>query len=668
MKRPLPLALLLALFWWMATSVSPRMGATADERLHLAGGYSYWTLNDYRLQPENGNLTMRLQALPLLPMSLQFPPIQSDTLLHGARGSDVAHNFLFSLGNPFTDMLWRARAITALLSLLTLTLVWQWTRKLFGATAGWLAVVVAMFCPTLLAHSGLATSDAAMTAGFVASVSACWWLLHRTTPLRIALGGVAVGAALLAKFSAVMLVPMAALLLLVRWLRPAPFVVVVGRRVWWLRGRGKIVAGTLAVTVATGLVALVVVWSAYGFRYRALNPRFVSAGAPASLDWDYQTRLLSRGPGQITGAGITWAREHKVLPEAWLFGFADSYTGSRNRPAFLMGEVSTTGWPQFFPLAFLLKTPPTLLLLFLAGVAALIVKHARPSVAASPRWPRRGWLYRSTPLLALFVVYWGVALNTPLNIGHRHLLPTYPALYVAAGAAAGWIVLTGPRWAAVVFIVGATLAHAVDSWTARPFYLSYFSPWVGGSARGWHYLVDSSLDWGQGLPDLSEWIARKEARGDREPVFLTYFGTDSPDARHLPVTRFGDLVRDLEPRSYPAQVRGGWFVIGATHFQRYYLGLAGPWNSVRERAYQELFAKLRAAPADLASRPEMERRPWADAARTFETLQFARLCHFLGDRPPVEFIGGSLLVFHLTDAEVQRALYGPWMGAPVKPR
>ena len=36
----------------------------------------------------------------------------------------------------------------------------------------------------------------------------------------------------------------------------------------------------------------------------------------------------------------------RPTPEAYLFGFADSYQGSRKRPAFLMGEISDTGWPH----------------------------------------------------------------------------------------------------------------------------------------------------------------------------------------------------------------------------------------------------------------------------------------------------------------------------------
>ena len=59
-------ALLLALFAWMAASVSREHSTTADEIFHVTSGYSYWTLGDYRLQPENGLLPQRWAAPPLL--------------------------------------------------------------------------------------------------------------------------------------------------------------------------------------------------------------------------------------------------------------------------------------------------------------------------------------------------------------------------------------------------------------------------------------------------------------------------------------------------------------------------------------------------------------------------------------------------------------------------
>ena len=666
---------LLLLYWAMAVSVSPRVGATSDERVHLVGGYSYWKFDDYRMQPENGNLTMRVEALPLLTMPLHFPSFASEDWRH-SRANDVGHMFLFGAENPFATMLWRARAMVALFGVVALWLVWRWARYLFGAAAGWLALTLAVFSPTLLAHGGLATSDMAATAGLLAATTLCWQLLHRVTEWRLLATALAVGAALLAKFSGVLLVPIAALLLLVRWAHPAPLTLAWGGRRRQVRQRAPLITVTLALAVAVAVGATLVVWSAYGFRYSAFNPRLAGVGEPPQLAWSYKldepppatghetqppapaTASPPSRPKALVTRAIGWARNHEILPEAFLFGFADSYKGAQNRPAFLNGETSMTGWPQFFPITFLIKTPPTTLLLLLLGAGALVVAAARAH-RRHVRWPRHGWFYRSTPLLVLFFLYWAVAINTTLNIGHRHLLPIYPVVYIVAGAAAGWLVLARQRWMAGLLLGGVTVAHAVDSWTARPFYLSYFTPWIGGTARGWHYLVDSSSDWGQGLPDLATWIAAKEAHGDHSPVFLTYFGTDSPEARHLPVTRFGDIFTDLSPRAFPAHVRGGWFVVSATHYQGVYLGYNRPWNADREKLYQKLLHALLDASPDLAKLSKPARSTVAIEARDFEVLQFMRLRRTLRNHEPDALVGASLLLFHLSDAEVQRALYGP---------
>ena len=53
---PVALAAVLVLFWWMATSTSPRVGATADERLHLVGGYTLSGVGGTQILRSNGTL------------------------------------------------------------------------------------------------------------------------------------------------------------------------------------------------------------------------------------------------------------------------------------------------------------------------------------------------------------------------------------------------------------------------------------------------------------------------------------------------------------------------------------------------------------------------------------------------------------------------------------
>jgi len=354
---------------------------------------------------------------------------------------------------------------------------------------------------------------------------------------------------------------------------------------------------------------------------------------------------------------IAWLRDHRLLPEAYLWGFAHTYKFSQARPAFLNGEYRTTGWPQFFPLTFLMKT--TIPALALGSVGILLF------VSRSRNRPGRtgiGRFQRAAPLLILLFIYWAMAVRTHLNIGHRHILPTYPIIYVFAGAGIAWL-FCGEirRWGRIVAAI-AMISQAVDSLAARPFYISYFNPVAGGPAAGWRHLVDSSWDWGQGLPDLDTWLARKNDAGDSGPVYLTYFGTDSPRARNLPVIRFADDLNDYGPRTYPTIPRGGWFVISATHYQRVYLHLTGPWDREREQLYRQLQAELvqPAGSAPAAEGGTADRASLLRDAQDFELLMFGRLCFYLSDRAPFTVIGGSLLVFRLTDAEVAYALNAPF--------
>lgn len=646
----------LVLYWFLAVSVSPRNGVTADEVVHLTGGYSYWKFDDYRLHPENGTLPMRVATLPLLAMDLRFPPLDDPDWLT-SKVNLVGAKFFYDLGNPVDRMLLAARAMVALFGAAACWLTWRWARALFGRGGGAVALGLAVFCPALLAHGGVATSDIALTACLLAALTAVWRLLHGVTWGRLAAAALACGLAFLAKMSGVLVVPLIALLLVLR--------VALGRPLRWRLGAPRLVRGRLPVAlrataacVAIGAGSLVVLWAGYSFRFEGFNRARSDAVSyyftwPAILDrealpWPNQSALgdlvPERRPTRESAMGtlVDFLRTHRLLPEAYLFGFMHTYKFSRYRPAFFLGEMRSTGWREFFPVAFVLKTPLPALLLGLAG--ALAWATARD---------RRRTLYRAAPLLVFFAVYWALSIQMTLNIGHRHILPTYPVFYVIAAASVLWIRRGGGRGVALVLGL-AVAAQAVDSALARPFYLSYFQPLAGPAKLHHRLLVDSSLDWGQGLPDLARWLEEKRASGDPTPVFLTYFGADSPRARGLDVIRFGDEATDYGPRAFPAPVRGGWFVISATHLPLVYFPTRGPWTERHERLYQDLQARRAAAtPADAAS-PEL-----GLALMDLEILQYTRLAHFLRDREPIEIVGGSLLVFRLSDAEVARALFGP---------
>jgi hypothetical protein len=226
-------------------------------------------------------------------------------------------------------------------------------------------------------------------------------------------------------------------------------------------------------------------------------------------------------------------------------GFRFVMAHSEARPTFLLGQLSDRGFPHFFAVTFALKTP--LALVVLLGLSAFAAPRLRWRVAAFV------WL----PV----VVYVAFTFTRGLQIGHRHLLPIYPFLFVAAGRAAA----LGGRVRPVVLLLMAW--YAMGTLAIHPHYLAYFNELGGGPRNGYRLLVDSNLDWGQDLKGLRDWM---KARGVPR-IKLSYFGSADPayygiDADNLPGYRAPHPVRVTR------EVRpGDVLAVSATNLQGVYL-------------------------------------------------------------------------------------------------
>jgi len=633
MKRaPLLLAAAaLCLYWWMATSVSDRQCTTGDEIAHLTAGYSYWTTDDYRLQPENGNLPQRWAALPLLGRGLTFPTLEQNAW----RISDVwdlGFQWFYDCGNDLESMLRDGRRMIALFGVATGLLVFLWARRLHGDLGALLAVGLFAFCPTMLANGALVTSDMAAACMFLAAVTAFWAMAHRLTLVRLAVFGAALGLLCVAKFSAPLVAPMCALLFAVRlagkplleagWPHSAP-----------IAGRLRVAVHLIGATLAACALAVAVIWASYGFKY-PMYRHFEPNRVRSLVGWDV---LEDQGGPPV--AVFRFARAHRLLPESYIYGFAHTYRFSRYRKAFLNGEYRSRGWVQFFPYTTAVKTP--LALFGLIGLAGLGAAARRRSAA---EWGAR--LYAWSPLLSLFAVYWAFSLTSGLNIGHRHIIPVYPVLFVMAAGAAAWAGAP-PRWAGALVAALAAWFAAESVWI-RPHYLAYFNELVG-PRDAWRHLVDSSLDWGQDLPSVKAWLDANPPAG---PVFISYFGSGDIVHYGIKATRIGDANFDIRPRRAPAVLAGGTWIISVTQFQQVYTEARGPWDREKEARYRQLLARV-------VELEDTHGKMTYQEGVTFEEYQFARLCHYLRGRRPLAQVAYTFLIFRLTDAEVMGALLEP---------
>jgi Dolichyl-phosphate-mannose-protein mannosyltransferase len=458
-------------------------GITIDEPVYISAGYRHLTALDFRLNPETPPLAKMLVALPLVPLGLHTP----------AAPGEWGWVYRFFHENSASRIIALARVPAIFLTLLLAAMVWAWARSEHGTAAGLAALALVAFHPSLLAHGHIAATDVPSALAFLGTS----WVFRRwcqnPTAGRAAVVAVALTATVLTRLTGWLLAPGLGVvaLLELRGLPPA-------ERRRFLRATG--------VLLAVGAVVLPVgIWAGYGFRYAPWPGRSVADTAASTL-----------GPA---GRMVRRLGSSRALPQAYVealrFQLAHAVEGHR---AYLLGELSETGWRAYYLVAFAVKnTPGFLLALALAGAVALKTRA----------WRGMGWHW-AIPATVLFTA---VSLGR-IDIGERYILPVYPYATLLAAA-------TVPRiltWRRGPWLLGVVLAlHAVPSLLAAPRgYLTYFNVLAGGAEGGHRVLADSSLDWGQDLPRLKAWMEREGV----DEVQLAYHGSDDPE-------RLGLRARDL---------------------------------------------------------------------------------------------------------------------------
>jgi hypothetical protein len=471
--------------------------ATVDEPQHLSAGYTALRLHDYRIDPEHPPFLRMWAALPLLAM----PEVRIETNVpswSAANEWEFSHHFLYEL-NDADHLLYRARFMTVVLGILLGILVFSWARELFGF---WTAVTtLALYCvePNILAHSSLVTTDLGVACFSFGTLYFLWRTTRNLTWGNAAGMAAFFALAQVSKFSALLLGPIVLVLLAVHILRvdpwPSHFVEGSG-----FRSRRTKMFVSLALVAILALTSYMAVWTAYGFRYGPITPNHDLQLVRENTKFLQLVRTVA--------CVADWLDKHKLVPDAYAQSFILSQVKAQHRTAYLAGRFSRTGWWYYFPAAFLVKTPLTILLLLGCGLTLLVQE-------------RRRWKTAAAFLVVPPAMFLGAAMMAHLNIGLRHILPIYPSVLLVAGVTLNEI---RTKWRASFLLVPVLLA-SLELATVYPHCLAYFNQLIGGPGNGHLVLLDSNIDWGQDLKPLKKWMDAHHV----EVINLSYFGTADPN-------------------------------------------------------------------------------------------------------------------------------------------
>lgn len=577
------LLLMFAIVSWTAVSGK---SSTYDEPVHALGSWLVLHRGDFRIDPENPPLWQHWAGLgnggddlhidlnsPGFARVLKDPEYEYrltiDWLYH-VPGNDGEH----FIRNSRRMMLVIALALGAVIA------IWSW--RLGGAFSAVVATFLFAMDPNLLGHAPLVKNDVAMAAAMTWAMLATWQVGQRMTTARGLSLALALAVPVTIKFSGVFVFPLAAMLLIVRALLPAP---------WMVMGHPYVTKarklGASAVLLAASLaIAYLTIWACYHFRFDPTPQQ------GTRLSTDEIAKRMQR-QHMSPGAAIHLARmleSHRMLPQAFVYEFLYQLVTTQQREGFLLGERSDTGWWYYFPLAMLFKTPVATLLAIFAAALAAALRLRRKRTTVDGLW---AMLCLGVP----FVCYLAASMDSHLNIGLRHVFPLYALMYVAVGVVAAQLRRQHPStvlWSSLV-LCGLL---AIETLSAFPDFIAFFNFASGGSRGGLALLSDSNLDWGQDLPLLAKW--QHEHPGT--PMYVLYFGSVDPRAYGMTLTP-------------PAPDQAAVLAISATSLQGIY---ADP-NMLRRIAYvrkHQPFAILggtiylyRWTPADNLAMEQQEQTP-----------------------------------------------------------
>jgi len=548
-------SLILILMFFLLLFSSWNEAGTMDELAHIPSGYSYLVQKDYRLNPEHPPLIKDLSALPLVFLNLNFPT-DVDAWAKDVNGQwEMGRIFIYESGNDADKIFRYSRLPVILLAILFGFMFFRWVRNLYGNKVALLALFLFAFSPTFLAHSRYVTTDLAAAFGFFIGIAYFLNFLFKQNRKNLIIAGIVFGIAQLLKFSLMLLAPLYVIFGAL-WVYLNHY----SNFSWknFLKSEFKM----LGKIILIGLIGFAVILPVYIFHTWNYPTDEQVTAVYHNLE-AFRVRFMVDFTALLSGNGITQAIGQYTHG---LFMVLQRAAGGNT--TYFVGQISAGGWYYYFPLLYLLKEHLAFhILTVLAIIFGIknIVKNKRKNRYAILEWMRENFV-----LTASFIfigVYWLQAITSPLNIGVRHVLPTFPFIYLLVSRQTirwvkGWkvekIYLAYIEPAKRALLLSFLLFWMILATVVNfPYFLSYYNELGGSTTHGYKFATDSNYDWGQDLKRLVKIVEENNI----SKIAVDYFGGGNP--KYYLGDKF-EAWWSAKGRPQPEAGEPEWFAISLT--------------------------------------------------------------------------------------------------------
>ena len=558
---PIFIGLVLIIAALLMLNSSLRESAIVDELAHIPAGYSYLKFGDNRLNPEHPPLLKDLSAIPLVFLNLNFP-IESNYWQQYINGQwDVGRVFLYESGNNADQIIQLARIFPMILTLLTAFLVYLLAKKFVGPYWALLPFILFSFSPLFLAHGHYVTTDIAAAFGAILIFLIVIPKMMQPSKKNLLVAGLFLGIAQLTKFSLLLFYPLIIIFILiwkiVQIIKQKKSHLTISPLKEILKTLGNII---IVFIISFGVIYLVYLPQNINYPiekqvYDTEQILYSFAGGPdpqleTCRHW---TGSISRQMRCVAEIDIALSKNKITKPFAqYLLGalmVVERSTGGNT--GYFLGNISNSGWHEYFPIVFLIKEPiPSLILIFLAIFWSFknFIKSTIDNIKNKNWWTKLiNWLSQNFLLfcILIFVIIYSIfSIRSPLNIGYRHLTVIIPLIYIlTADQIKKWwwgvknnvdsqsifsllinfnqIKKIGIKTILILILI---MWYIIEALIISPHFIAYFNEFVGGAKNGYKYVVDSNLDWGQDLKRLAKFVEENNIN----KIKLDYFGGGSP--------------------------------------------------------------------------------------------------------------------------------------------
>ncbi|XLQ20478.1 MAG: ArnT family glycosyltransferase [Candidatus Moraniibacteriota bacterium] len=527
---------------------------TFDEVAHIPAGYSYAAKHDYRLNPEHPPLLKALSGIAILPLQPNFDwsaDFWTTANNYGEYGQWAAGRHLLHQANNNVDLIvfW-ARVPVVIISILFGLFLFMWGKKLGGIITGLFAFILYAFDPNILGHNHFVTTDIAIAAAIGVAFYFFLQFIKKPTWTNALFGGLALGLAQVTKFSAIILLPLFALILITY-----PIIKYYKRD----ESRWK----TLGLYLTKGIFSIVIMFFTVWLVYLPVSYKMPPDVLPPITEIKSQPEKYARDK-YLTN--FIYAANNYTITRplaAYTQGLMQVLSRVNDgNVTFFLGNVSSEASTIYFPFVFIAKQ--TLLHLFFYCIALTLIAITfvrggfnlfTQKLQTSLIQFRKFILNRFHEIvLGIFILFYSyLSITGNLNIGFRHLFPMMPLIYILTAKIIidSYKNLRNPIRKNIIrnIFIALIITLIATVISVYPYYMSYFNVLFGGPTNGWHYVTDSNADWGQDLKRLKIYL---DNHPEIDKVRISYFGGDDIHNRlgEDKYILWWDSKRPIEPGYY----------------------------------------------------------------------------------------------------------------------